>query len=987
MIQNQTQGLLFTLSYLIEEANINEIQQLLSHLDQISQEDTHEIISIIQYMKSNFLNDRSYTFNDIYHKTLSALSGNSTGNKEYSKSDISESQKQFLHRLFDKQRHRMMMVQSGGMMEKFELDPSVLYLVHHWREFKRIYTVKNPSHDESNDIPIFYYWLYNWMKVADSIHDFTNTRSTSVNSLSNNPSGKKDSKFQKLHQVTTQVFNYANITQLPYTNLSKQDILHAIFEHSNDIEQEAFINNNNANLVIEHIFSNNFEESFIINVTATIGIEIVFFKLFTTFGGKEFSQKPSPAQIQHTLKSLPIDIILKHDLPSPTTSPEVFEKLLGKYTKVQKNKDLIEFLYIRYFIDNKTRILEMIENNDVSESFVEWIQLLDHCQNYIIHSHHWDWTSVLTQNRTIRSVFVPNATNNSIALYSILRMNQAILETDLASRESRDIDVAIPIEIDATERKNIFEKWFLPFTSVSNGFHLAITILKGDPNYIQATRHVRIIMYMSLFVIHNPKMSHTEKQSLYQEKIVPMIQQLESLPEVQKTPSASSKFQKFRSMETKVQFTSTPSTFLQVVRQLKSLIEHMFYHAGILSIPSVYHENLDVLDVRTVFERATDEDVRNLETAQTKLNVQPESLSTSFDVFPQLYQSIKEVEVDPKRGKTIVTRILKQLQNWNECFQQLSEDNLREIQQLESQNTHNERHIQKIQKLQDIQANIDNVIEDITQYIHTYQTDTSSITKDTIQTNLKTLHQKLQTTFASNYLFGNLKNIYWSHSIINTQSDASLWDASIKNTKESYTCSTKPTGILPGNFQKKLASNYFIRLNGIHESFLQKCNAIQQVVYQNKRGNTVTFTHIQPKEFHSVSFLTHVIQVHRMIRQSTGHIKAMAYIKEQVANPSLDMETKYIFFLLQLPWSTIFAIKRYGDWGQIQHCIQNRHYFVTFDRLALFWAYFQGCGFFGFGTGEDNHFYTCPFYPTRTARFHTALQTVSFEDDDDESPL
>jgi len=66
-------------------------------------------------------------------------------------------------------------------------------------------------------------------------------------------------------------------------------------------------------------------------------------------------------------------------------------------------------------------------------------------------------------------------------------------------------------------------------------------------------------------------------------------------------------------------------------------------------------------------------------------------------------------------------------------------------------------------------------------------------------------------------------------------------------------------------------------------------------------------------------------------------------------------EDSYLAFLVSVPIGTLFALKRSGDWSQVEHCYKTNTFFASFDKLALFYAYYRGIGTFCF---KDNKFIT-----------------------------
>jgi hypothetical protein len=49
--------------------------------------------------------------------------------------------------------------------------------------------------------------------------------------------------------------------------------------------------------------------------------------------------------------------------------------------------------------------------------------------------------------------------------------------------------------------------------------------------------------------------------------------------------------------------------------------------------------------------------------------------------------------------------------------------------------------------------------------------------------------------------------------------------------------------------------------------------------------------------------------------------------------------------LLELSPDTMLAIKRGGDWGQVEHCAKYNKLFVTSDKMAALYAFYRNVKF------------------------------------------
>jgi len=150
--------------------------------------------------------------------------------------------------------------------------------------------------------------------------------------------------------------------------------------------------------------------------------------------------------------------------------------------------------------------------------------------------------------------------------------------------------------------------------------------------------------------------------------------------------------------------------------------------------------------------------------------------------------------------------------------------------------------------------------------------------------------------FARQYVTkSNLTGFEWTNKI----SDANVFDSSqpLKNAE----IDSRSTGPIPGSD---------IVLNGLSHS--QECEF-------TIGGKPFSMTSQKCAEYFSTRHLIAIMT--REVERKKDRINS---------------------FLLKMDRAELFAIKRSGDWGQVQHAKKYDKVFVTRDRLAALYAHFQG---------------------------------------------
>lgn len=147
------------------------------------------------------------------------------------------------------------------------------------------------------------------------------------------------------------------------------------------------------------------------------------------------------------------------------------------------------------------------------------------------------------------------------------------------------------------------------------------------------------------------------------------------------------------------------------------------------------------------------------------------------------------------------------------------------------------------------------------------------------------------------------------------QTDASLFDASHNSAQ--FTFDTKPTGEV---YRRDMAG-YRVRLNGVVVS----------------PGGRKILVEVEDTDGRVVSMdLTN--------KQATKHLSVsalglLARIRVERAKDPIDQ------VLVGLSQDALFALKRAGDWGQVESCVPGNRVFFTRDKLAALYAAYRGVRF------------------------------------------
>ena len=155
-------------------------------------------------------------------------------------------------------------------------------------------------------------------------------------------------------------------------------------------------------------------------------------------------------------------------------------------------------------------------------------------------------------------------------------------------------------------------------------------------------------------------------------------------------------------------------------------------------------------------------------------------------------------------------------------------------------------------------------------------------------------------------------DVLWHTEII----DANLFDAAA-------TATTLPLRtVATGNVYRK-ENPVQICLNGI---VLAKSGKYVNATLRDVDGASLTraFTNKETQIYHSKNSIIALIGV------SPKSLKPSMQLNQQIASFSDAMK---------------YALKRAGDWGQVEHCARFQSIFVTSDKLAAMYAYYRGVRF------------------------------------------
>jgi hypothetical protein len=239
---------------------------------------------------------------------------------------------------------------------------------------------------------------------------------------------------------------------------------------------------------------------------------------------------------------------------------------------------------------------------------------------------------------------------------------------------------------------------------------------------------------------------------------------------------------------------------------------------------------------------------------------------------------------------------------------------------------------------------------------------------------MKVLLEQFATYYKQHYFFSKFHTIHWNHGMTHIIADVSIWDSSIVKSQVrsatdlnigrilSMDINPKKSTVSMGHLYKNMTENTTFALNGLNHKG-DKIESVNITLHHGKERGT--FKKIDPVKVHSVSFLTLLLQ------------EKEEDIQNQIESFRLSPEEKrYVEFMKNIPKRDILSIKRSGDWGQAEYCLKNGIFFISFDILALFYAYYRGCGQMCVHN-KDSQFYGVRFQQEQIKLVDYALQMTS----------
>lgn len=539
--------------------------------------------------------------------------------------------------------------------------------------------------------------------------------------------------------------------------------------------------------------------------------------------------------------------------------------------------------------------------------------------------------------------------NERIDFYTILKIQQLIYHTSQKTANE------IPVSMDATRRSLLLDKWFIPYTFVTNGFHIIIKLFLDCDNNVNQT--LRRILYQAILLVYTENLTIEEKRSFYKSKLIPQIQELNIN-------------------------TECSDDDIQVITDLRNLfpnvIQKIMFLGGVIDEDTEeetfddykYPEMSSIFDNKLVNNLDSSRD--DLQWAIQQIN-QPEWIQPTKRVITDIRDKLLQIKRKIRNRKSPRKNYsLKQKQQMINTMNDIHseyiifftnqiESAIRDRDFLNQESNKVKEYNIRIQYLTSRKTAYNNKIMDIIHQLEIIPiTGMTETDKQLFESQMDKIIDDFGMVFASDYLYVDYQTIFWKHYMIHYKTDASLWDAAIiKSTKHTDLvtqhlkpkCNFTPTRNVFGTYQKKLYSNYYLELGGISKL---ECDKIDEITY--KGAINYKLTSFQPHKYHSIAYLNRIIQYKQsieMLPQSQQN-KIQDCLKAKFQNPKTNQNESYLCFLLWIPIGTLFAIKRSGDWSQIQHCLMKDTFFISFDRLALFYAFYRGVGFFAFMKPAEN---------------------------------
>lgn len=592
-------------------------------------------------------------------------------------------------------------------------------------------------------------------------------------------------------------------------------------------------------------------------------------------------------------------------------------------------------------------ITKNLKPKNVSESKKDFIELMERYNQYITPLNHPHNKDNLVQSLVIFDY------DTRTRFYGMLKMQQLI--HNISQTKNNEI----PLTIDATHRRVLFDKYFLPYTYATKGFQIVIDLLFNCEE--EVSRNFRKIIYQAFLLVLDETMTKDKKKIFYKDELLPQIQSINA--------------NHCENIDDKEMLEETKNIFPQ-------LIHKILYIGGVIdediNIDDDKFDNLLEVDIEfgEMNQLNKVQSQEDLQWARKRMN-QTNQLHHNKTIITGLRKHLEEIKNkirdrhSPRKdfGRKIKKEfldIMKENYNRLDILYRNQIENL--TTNIELMNYYGET--DSLDEMRDMLKSVsekrriylDEIENYMTQIRDLNITDLTSVDKSVFEEELNKILDRYANIFSADYLYTDYQTIFWKNYLVHYRSDATIWDASLQKEgvhtdslmkKYKYRCDQRPTYNVFGEFQKKLYSDYYLELGGITE---EECNKIQHIEYRGDEGYTVN--HFKPQEYHSVSFLSCLIRWKLGIQKLDNIQQNIIeeYLKK-LYRESVDRETSYIAFLLSVPVGTLLSIKRSGDWSQIQHCIRTGTFFASFDKLALFYGFFRGCGMFQFR--GNNQFVGC----------------------------
>jgi hypothetical protein len=865
----------------------------------------------------------------------------------------------------------------------------LLYRIWRLYESKRCRDCRN----ENNYFNALQQFIYQLLRVIDSIHDFDNSRGRNTNTRSADLNGL----FQSV--ATEFSIHLSHREQFD----KDFDILSVIYEHADSVEKEIFSGFLFRQFIQQLKKGDSFEYSFI------YVFQFFMFQILCFDYLYPFVMKHKLVRVMYMTPPLDDEnFIYKKMFINQEFMEDIFKKAEITKKSIQSitgfKKDIYESLYSLYkndfpkFIEfiqriNQTGKYDLIclylfpvyfknsqdlgshNKNSIPKlkvnifHFDELYKLAEKTGNdeFIIIQKYYElfkyYAGFFLMHKNLLAItgtpqygsirFDSNIEKDIylVQLEKMVELQQFI--HDIVQPET--INSPIPVCIDAIKKDNTLAKVIIPYSFLSVGFNVCITILK-DRNIISLLTKALLMYNEKIMGIKQTIWSSIKAEVL---TLSPSIQSLfYKLAYLTGNEKQDVIISSMEPLGIQLSFSFSKNNNLED-KVINRSFDSSFYEDG--------EEEIQGISIRTDNQVQWNQssNISSLEIREWFGNLvkQREKLSQQMKVWEQINQFIyPEPGTTRKIYKTLMPIINKKLENQG-MSGQWNRNKVKDRKTLQ----------QEVKKVRDKVSVKMNQMKDYDAY------------KD-------------------------LNKIYWQHTLEQMIADASLWDAALgkgQNHPEVPSLSKvridkRNTGPLFGEFQSRFYADYSITLEGLTDSKTIRSFSFKPI------KNTDTFLTLHdfnPSAFHSVSSLKTFLYLNSALSLSQKEIireklHCLYTILQQIQHnttstpttssafcsqfmdsmKNLTLQSKihklhtyiYFYFLLLIPQHTLLSIKRGGDWSQIEHCIQTGSLFISFDILSIFYAHFRGCGCFSILSNSSN-FYGTSSRPSYTSTITSAL--------------